>query len=384
MTLLHGARLLLPTGERPGAWLRVDGARVAAIGDAGDEPATAPDEPRLDLRGRWVVPGFVDVHVHGGAGAAFEADSAERARDAIAHHRRHGTTTMVASVLSRPLADMEAACRTLLELVRDGELAGIHLEGPYLHPDRRGAHDPRNLRTPDRAEIASLLRAGDGAVRMVTLAPELPGGLDLVREVTAHGAVAAVGHSDATYAQTHAAIDAGARMATHLCNGMRGIHHREPGPVVAALEREEVTVEVINDGFHVHPGMVRLIARVAGPRLAFVTDAVAFSGLPDGDYVFDGRPVQVRDGAVHLAESGALAGSSLTMAEAVRRAVRDVGLPLADAVAAATTTPAQALGLADVAGTLAPGRRADLVVLDDDLEVVAVMAAGSWVEGPPS
>lgn len=369
MTTLANARVVTPEGVLEPGWLRVENGEIAAVG-----PGAAPDAG--DLGGAWVLPGFVDMHVHGGGGAAYTSGDPDEARTAAAFHRSHGTTTTLASLVSAGVDELERAVRGLAPLVAEGVLAGVHLEGPYLSPQHRGAHDPALLRTPDPGELDRLLAAGP--VRMVTLAPELPGGLELVRRTVAAGAVAAVGHTDATYEQARAAFDAGARVATHLYNAMRELRHRDPGPVAAALADERVTIELINDGVHLHDAMAALAFRTAGPgRTAFVTDAIVAAGMPDGPYRLGSLNVEVRDGKARLAGGGSIAGSTLTMDVALRRAVQVLGLPIADAARAAATTPAGVLGLRT--GALAPGLAADLVVLDDDLELVAVMVRGSWV-----
>jgi N-acetylglucosamine-6-phosphate deacetylase len=235
------------------------------------------------------------------------------------------------------------------------------------------------LTAPDPASVDALLGAGDGAVRMVTLAPELPGGIDAVRRLVGAGVLAAIGHTDATYDETRAALVAGARLGTHLFNAMRPLRHRDPGPVGALLD-SPVDVELIADGVHLHPSVLRTVFAAKPGRCILVTDAMAGAGAPDGDYALGQMAVEVRDGVARLADgsgTGAIAGSTLTMDAAVRFAVRTAGLPLLDVVHAATTAPPRAWALDDV-GALEAGRRADLVVLDDDLEVVRVMRAGAW------
>ncbi|WP_210649018.1 N-acetylglucosamine-6-phosphate deacetylase [Nocardioides sp. SYSU D00065] len=365
------ARILAP------GWLSVEGDRIAAVGEGA--PPRAAD---LDLGEATVVPGFVDLHVHGGGGASFDAGTADAAGVVAAAHLAHGTTSMAASLVTDTPARMTAAVRELGLLVDDGLLAGIHLEGPWLSPQRSGAHQPGALSAPDPAAVESLLAAGDGAVRMVTLAPELPGGIEAVQRLTAAGVVAAVGHTDATYDEARAALDAGSPLGTHLFNAMRPLHHRDPGAVGALLDAP-VDVELIADGVHLHPALVRTVFAAKPGRCILVTDAMAAAGAPDGDYRLGPMTVEVRDGVARLAAAdgrGAIAGSTLTMDAAVRHAVRTAGLPLIDVVRAASTTPANAWGLGDV-GALEPGRRADLVVLDDDLQVVRVMRAGAWVAG---
>jgi N-acetylglucosamine-6-phosphate deacetylase len=366
-------------------WVDVDGDRIAAVG------AGAPPRPvDVDLRDAVLVPGFVDMHVHGGAGAAFPDGDTEAALRAVRFHRAHGTTTMVASLVAAGPNDLLKTVDALGDLVTGGELAGVHLEGPWLAEGRCGAHDPRQLRDPDRAELDRLLRAGGGAVRMVTLAPERAGGLDAVRRIADAGVVAALGHTDASYALTREAIDAGARVGTHLFNAMAPVHHREPGPAVALLEDPRVTVELVTDGLHVHPALWEHVVRSAGTdRVAAVTDAMAAAGMPDGEYHLGAMRVTVAEGVARLAAGsdgrvGAIAGSTATTDALFAKVVRHAAVSRADAlrraVAMTAGTPARALGLADV-GAIAPDRRADLVVLDPELQVRRVYRAGVPLAG---
>jgi N-acetylglucosamine-6-phosphate deacetylase len=380
VTVLANARVVTPRRVLEPGWLRVEDGRIAALG-AGD-PETVPPARAVDLGGAWVLPGFVDIHVHGGGGAAYTSGDPDDARAAAAFHRAHGTTTTVASLVTAGLDDLERAVRALAPLVGERVLAGLHLEGPYLSPSHAGAHDPALLRSPDPRELGRLLDAAGGTVRMVTVAPELRGGLELVRRTVAAGAVAAVGHTDATYDEARAAFDAGARVATHLYNAMRSLHHREPGLVAAALEDERVTVELIADGVHVHDAVAALAFGAAGPaRTALITDAMAAAGMADGAYELGPMDVRVRDGVARLAGGGSIAGSTLTMDAALRRAVRALGVPIVDAARAASTTPARLLGLRT--GALEPGLDADLVVLGDELAVSSVMVRGTWATGSP-
>jgi N-acetylglucosamine-6-phosphate deacetylase len=254
----------------------------------------------------------------------------------------------------------------------------VHLEGPWLSPEHAGAHRANLLQHPDPRDVGRLLDAGEGSVRMVTLAPELPGGLEAVRRLTAAGVIAAIGHTDATYDQARAALDAGATVGTHLFNAMRGLHHREPGPPVALVEHPDAFVELVADGVHLHPAVLRLAMGAKPHHAVLVTDAMAAAAAEEGEYRLGPMAVTVRDGVARLRDTGAIAGSTLTLAAAVRYAVVVAGLPLTEVVRAATTTPAVMLGLSRV-GALRPGYAADLVVLDDDLHVVRVMRRGRWV-----
>jgi N-acetylglucosamine-6-phosphate deacetylase len=375
VSVLAGGRVVIPDRVLDPGWVEVAGDRLAAVGEG--TPATPAD---VDLAGRVVVPGFVDLHVHGGGGGSYTSGDEHEAARVVGFHRRHGTTTTMASLVTVELAELERVVAALADLVADGLLAGVHLEGPWLSPKQSGAHDPSLLRDPAAPEVERLLRLGRGSVRMVTLAPELDGGLDAVGRIVEAGAVAALGHTDATYAVTREALGAGATVGTHLFNAMRPVHHREPGPVVALLDDPRATVEVIADGVHVHPAMLRRAVTTKGAeRVALVTDAMAAAGMADGDYQLGGLRVQVTGGIARLAEGGALAGSTLTMDAAFRGAVHESGLSLEAAARLASTTPATVLGLPDV-GAIEMGRRADLVVLDQDLRVTDVMASGAWVE----
>lgn len=358
-------------------FVRVAGDQIVAAGEA--EPSVI-DLHQADavLHGQTLVPGFVDVHSHGGAGSDFPSGDLEAVREVVQGHLAHGTTSMMASLVTASLDDLELRVASLAPLVADGELLGIHLEGPWLSPTFKGAHDPNLLRAPVVSEIDRILEAGQGAVRMVTIAPELPGGLEAVAHLARAGVIAAVGHTDADYKTAKAAVDAGARAATHLFNAERALHHREPGPVAALLEDDRVWIELIADGVHVHPGALRLAASRAGDRTVLVTDAMAAAAAPDGDYILGSLDVSVRDGVARLVSNGAIAGSTLTLDAAVRFAVREVGLALPDAIRAATASPAAMVGRSDL-GEIAAGKRADLVALDSDLQVTRVMQSGRWV-----
>lgn len=376
-TLLSAGTVV--TAERAGpGWVEIDDGRITAVGDG-----APPRPPDVDLGDGVLVPGFVDQHVHGGAGAAFTGGDPEEALRAVRFHRAHGTTTMLGSLVAAGPAALRRDVAALSELVADGELAGVHLEGPWLAKARCGAHDPLLLRDPDPAELDRLLAGG--AVRMVTTAPELDGALDAIRRIAGAGVVAAVGHTNASYELTRAAIAAGARVGTHLFNAMAPVHHREPGPAIALLEDERVTVELVADGLHVHPALWEHVLRSAGNgRVAAVTDAMAAAGMPDGDYLLGALQVVVTDRVARIATPaggppGPIAGSTATAEELFTNVATFAALPRAEAlrraVAMTATTPARVLGLPDV-GEIAPGRRADLVVLAADLRVRDVYRAG--------
>ncbi len=379
-TLVHSVRLVDGGRVVDDAWVRFDGGRVAANGiGEGWRARTQPydvivDGERTAGAGALLTPGFIDIHGHGGAGESYD-DGPDAIRAARALHRSRGTTRAVVSLVTAPLEVMERRAAMVADLAAtDADILGSHLEGPFLDPEHKGAHDGTLLRAPDLAALRRLLDAGRGTVRQVTLAPELPGGLEMIRMIVGAGAAAAVGHTGADAAASAAAFDAGATILTHAFNAMPGLHHRHPGPVGAAASDPRVTLEVIADGVHLHPHVVRIAFAAAPGRIALVTDAMAAAGHADGRYQLGALGVEVVDGVARV-RGGAIAGSTLTQDAALRRTV-DAGVRLADAVTALTATPARAIGRGEDLGSLAAGFTADAVLLTEALEVTAVWTAG--------
>ena len=358
---------------RPG-WLQTSGRRILACGPG------SPSEPAdTDFPDSIVVPGFVDMHVHGGGGASYT--EAHGITGAAGFHLQHGTTTTLASLVTVAPGELIAGVRALAEQTRQRTIAGIHLEGPWLSPAHCGAHDRTQMRDPERAEIDAVLAAGGEAIRMVTLAPELPGSEWAIRHFLDAGIVVAVGHTDATYEQARHAVALGATVGTHLFNAMPALHHREPGPALALLEDARVTVELIADGVHLHPAVMGSVIEAVGPgRVALVTDAVAAAGSADGSFLLGTVPIDVVSGVARVRGTSTIAGSTATMDE-LFRTVAGLGLNadagLAAAVQMTSATPARALGF-DQVGSLRPGYDANLVVLDHDLQVKSVMVHGDW------
>ena len=376
--VITGGRIATPDRVLDDGWLAVTNGRIAGVG-SGTPPGDGTVE-QIDVGGALVVPGFIDTHCHGGGGASFTSLDPDEQLRAVHAHRRHGTTTTLASLVSDPVDTITEQVAALRELVQDGEIAGIHLEGPFISKARCGAHDPETLIEPDTGTVDKLLRAGQGAIRMVTLAPELYGGVKAVRQLTESGVIAAIGHTDGIEEQLLPAVDAGARVATHLFNGMRPLHHREPGPVGALLDDERITIELICDLVHLHPTVVRLAARHAGrDRTVLITDAMSATDAADGRYTLGRLEVDVHGGVATLADNGSLAGSTLTMDNAFRNLVRGAKLGILDAVHATSRKPAELLGIADRTGCLRPGLDADIVVLDGDLRPLKVSRRGEWV-----
>lgn len=370
--LLTADRILFPDADSPVAGhLEIEGETIVAA-------TPGPSLRRaVDHVTGIIVPGYVDVHSHGGGGASFITEDPAAAHQVLDAHRRHGTTTMVASLVTGSIPALKRQVATLAALVESGDLAGIHLEGPWLALKYKGAHPPQLLSDPRPEAVEALLEAGRGTVRMVTIAPERAGALESIRLLAAAGVVVAIGHTDADYDRCCAAIEAGARGATHLFNAMAPLRHRDPGPVLALWADPRVHLELIADGVHVRPELVAFVMATEPHRVVLVTDAMAAAAGEDGDYVLGELPVEVRDGIARIAGTDTIAGSTLTLDRAVRTCVA-AGVPLAQAVRAATEVPADYLRLADV-GRLAAGKRADLVVLADDLTVTRVMHRGSWL-----
>jgi N-acetylglucosamine-6-phosphate deacetylase len=370
---VHG-RLLLGSGLIPGA-LVLEAGRIAQVLPS----ARASEAPEPSLRAAIVAPGFIDLQINGAFGLEV-GDSADAIRAISARLPSAGVTAWLPTLVSSPAAVYPRAFEAW-EAARGASGSrplGLHLEGPYLSPTRRGAHDAGLLSVADPARLRALLDGHSPA--LMTLAPELPGAVELVRDLARRGVLVSVGHSDATFEQLDAAVDAGVRMVTHLYNAMSPFHHRAPGVVGAALLDDRVAVGLIADGVHTHPTALELALRAKGPgRVALVTDAMSAAGMADGPYKLGGRTVLMRRGEARLAD-GTLAGSTLTLDRAVRNMVRWTGASPAEALRMASETPARLLGLTD-RGALRPGYVADLALLDEDLRVRATLIGGGLAFG---
>jgi len=331
----------------------------------------------LDGKGQLLIPGTIDVHIHGANGFDMMDGTEESIQQVSLACASTGCTSFLATSVSSTIEDLLAMIRSVKRVIgreAGAKIAGIHLEGPYLNPKRKGMQNEAFLRHPDIDEMKLIFDEAEGLIRMVTIAPELPGGMELVSYLKEKGVVIALAHSDATYEEAKHAFAAGASHVTHCFNGMRPIHHRDPGLIVAAFEEDHVSLQAIADNVHLHPAIIRLMHRIKGPEgMVLITDALQAMGLGDGIYSFGGHQVQVTEGVARLSD-GTLASSTVTMNEALRHTVA-TGIPLLDAVRMASATPAAILGL-DRLGVIEPGRAADLVLLDDRYQVQWTMIDG--------
>lgn len=378
-TLIHSATLADAGELQPDSWvlLATEGVVASGTGDSwGDlveRGTTVIDAQELAGSGALLTPGFIDIHGHGGAGHAFD-DGEAAIRQARDMHQMHGTTRAVVSLVTADLDTLMRRTAAVAACMTDRtDILGVHLEGPFLDRGHKGAHEESLLRDPAEGAIARVIAEAGGVVRQITMAPELPGAIEAIRELVAHDIAVAVGHTNADADTTRDACDAGATIITHAFNAMPGIHHRAPGPVVAAVADPRVYLELIADGVHVDLDLIRMIFASAPGRVVLVTDAMAAAGSGDGSYVLGNLAVTVTDGVARLDDGGAIAGSTLTQDVALRNVV-SVGVAVATAVDALTRVAAEAIGVADRFGRVRPGFAADAVLLDRDLNVRAVWA----------
>ena len=388
---------VLEQGLVPDALVLCAGERILWAGPAAHAPAELlPEDSRVLEHDGLILPGLVDLHCHGGGGASFpDSEGAEEMLAAVLEHRRHGTTSLVASLVTADAATLREKVAQLARLHRDGEIAAIHLEGPFLSEARRGAQNPAHLTDGDPALVRELAEIAGGALATMTVAPEAAGADEVIDALAGSGAVPSLGHTDGGSAEMTRAVDrsiAALRRrrgrsplptATHLFNGMRPIHHRDPGPALAALDaasRGEMVVEVIADGVHLDARTVaHVFALAAEDHVVLVTDAMAAAGMADGRYRLGALDVTVAEGVATLTEGGAIAGGTAHLVEVLRHAVLEAGVELVAAVRAASTVPTRVLGLEDEIGSLAAGRRADVLMVDRALRPVTVLRGGREV-----
>ena len=383
-TIIHHAVILDGdprsfTAELADDWLAEAGGTVIARGrGAGWQGLAASARTQvIDAEGAYLTPAYVDIHCHGAGGSSAEDGEAGLAEVLDVHHR-HGTRALALSFVSDTIEGLCDSLSAGAGLVRDNpNVLGLHAEGPFLSPDFKGAHAPEVLIAPTPEAVESILAAADGALAQITIAPELPGAFEAISRFASAGVSVAIGHTAAGYEEAARAFDAGASILTHTFNAMPGIHHRAPGPILAAVEAGHVTLELINDGVHVVPAPARMLANLAPGRIALITDAMAATGMADGRYMLGTLPVQVEDSVARLlnedGSTGSIAGSTLTMDHAVMAAVAEVGMSPLEAVQAASLVPLRALGLiaADEHSLLRVGQPAEYLLLNADMSIRA-------------
>ncbi len=373
---LQGARLVDASFELSGADLTIDGAHIQAVGAPSGAPGTV-----IDATAMIVMPGFIDVHTHGGGGYNLHTVSAEEIQAYARWAPATGVTSFLIGVVgvpgALPEAQISAAAAAIDSWGSGAEPLGMHLEGPYISMKRRGAHMPSWLRLPDDGEIERVLALAGGHLRLITLAPELPGAATMIRRLVEAGITVSIGHSDATYEQTQDALQLGVTHATHCCNATRPLHHRDPGPLGAVAQASQVSGELIADGVHVHPAMMAILVKILGPeRTIVITDALSAAGLADDtQFDFAGQPAQLVHGAARLAD-GTLTGSVLTMDLALRNIVQMTDVSLPEAAGMLTRNPARAARVAGRKGHVQVGYDADLVILDSALTLQATICQG--------
>jgi N-acetylglucosamine-6-phosphate deacetylase len=375
-----GAESVLETG-----WISTSGGTIEALGNGSPDPARARGRQVIDAGGATVLPGFVDVHVHGAVGHEVMDGDADGLTAMSTFFATHGVTSFLATTWTASAGDTMRALHAVAEVTgRDlpgARVLGAHMEGPYLSEARCGAQDPRSVRPPDLAEALRFLDTG--VVRLMTVAPELAGARDLMKVCLERGARISIGHTEATYEQVTEAVSWGARQVTHTFNAMPSLHHRRPGPVGAAMVLTDLTAELIADNHHVHPVVLAAFLRAKGPDgITLVTDALRPTGLVGGDFTIGGRAAAVDDGVVRLGD-GTMAGSVLTMDVALRNLIHASGAPLEELWPTASRNGAVAAGVGDHKGSIAPRMDADLVIVGHDVEVRTTIVGGRVVHTAP-
>lgn len=381
---IYNAKVVTPETTLENGYVRVENGKIAFAGlpsELSPEKRNEWDAGAIDAQGGWVIPGFIDLHVHGGYGADFMYSNKEVLDTITKFHRDHGTTAIVATTMT---ASREALDRVLGEVQRYmgepmpyAQLEGVHLEGPFINVKYKGAQNPAYMIDPQLDWLQDWVAKYPGVIKQVSLAPERNGALEAIEWLRGQGINVAAAHTDASYEQIEEAVKAGLNQAVHTFNAMTPIHHRNPGTAGAVLSLDGIVAELIADCIHVHPAVMKIIAKAkTDNNLVLITDAMSAAGLGDGDYELGGLDVVVKDGQARLKEGDSLAGSTLTMINAFRNFIRHVGVTVQEAVLLTSYNAAKALGIDDRTGSIAVGKQADLLLLDEDLNLLTV-----WVKG---
>lgn len=375
--IIRHVKVHLPHQILPSATVWISNGKLKRIEPSQVLDKIESDAELIDGNGMWLIPGMIDVHIHGANGYDMMDGTEDSIQEVSRACAATGCTSFLATSVSSTIEDLLNMIRSVKSVIgreQGARIAGIHLEGPYLNPKRKGMQNEKYLRHPNLEEMKCIFQEAGSLIKMVTIAPELPGGLELISYLKEQGVVIAAAHSDATYEEAKLAFAAGASHVTHCFNGMRPIHHRDPGLIVAAFEEPHVSLQAIVDQVHLHPAIVRLMHRLKGPEgMVLITDALQAMGLGDGNYIFGGHHVTVSEGIARLAD-GTLASSTVTMNEALRLTEAN-GISMEDAVHMASTTPARILGLSHK-GKIEVGYDADLVLMDERYQVQWTMIEG--------
>ena len=361
----------------------IEKGKIMAITDKKEDFALLKNVEIIEAKDKFVVPGYIDIHIHGGGGSDVMDGEYEAIKQVATTHSRFGTTAFLPTTMTMSKDKIIRSLRSICEAVKKGtagaEILGIHLEGPYINPEKKGAQKEEDIKKISLEEFLEFNQASGNLIRLVTIAPEMPGAIDFIRWLHQQGIIVSVGHSNATYKQVQEGIQAGLSQVTHIFNAMRGLHHREPGVVGAALSSPKLIVEMIADGIHLHPIVLKMLTQIKeSEKLVLITDAMRATGFKEGTYDLGGQEVIVTKGQARL-KDGTLAGSVLTMDKAVKNMVTKVGIPLSKAIQMASFNPAKCLGVEDRKGSLEPGKDADIVVLNKNLETELTMVAGKVV-----
>ena len=386
MILLSGGTVYTPLEELPQTSVAIEGGRIARVAPVDAISDLSGSDERIDVSGCIVCPGFIDMHVHGALGASFRSPAAEDIRKVTAYRATTGTTGLLATIGTSSWDDTVAALKAVVQAATapaGSRLLGVHMEGPYLSPERPGAMRIPLMREPSVDEVAALQDVAQGMIKSMTLAPEREGGLALAAYLTKHDIIASIGHSDATFDQVAAAVGSGVRQATHTFNAMRPLHHRDPGTVGGVMAHPEITAELIGDGAHVDREAGKLLIAAKGwERVALVTDGVEFSGLPAGRYErASGVAVTVSE-VLATRDDGTITGSSSSLNRNVGVYV-EAGIPLPHVLAMASLVPARQLGLSHRKGLIEAGADADIAVLSRDFRVMLTIVGGEIVYRAP-